>query len=259
MKNYSTNLRETLTSLAIIYAKINSISGYSKYKTAVVFKALIDNFQLDSYKAILLNPDWKARLGKPHQRVKGAKELQASNSSDGLLMNIFCYPKIKEWKSIAILFGLAKITTIEFGYNPTLLLNGKPEPRSTEVDLVINESILCEAKLSETDFTNEVKAKIESYEYFTHVFDYIRLPQTEEEYLNYQLIRNILAAYKEEKQFILLCDMRRPDLIQSFYQTVICIKDINLRKRCSFITWQDIAKSVGGELKQFLRTKYGIY
>jgi hypothetical protein len=79
-------------------------------------------------------------------------------------------------------------------------------------------------------------------------------------YLNYQLIRNILAAYQLKCRFILICDMRRPDLVKNFYQTIRCIKDehIDLRLSCDIIFWQDIAKKCGAELKFFLKEKYRI-
>jgi hypothetical protein len=86
------------------------------------------------------------------------------------------------------------------------------------------------------------------------------LIQNETSYLNYQLIRNILAAYQHKSRFILLSDMRRPDLAKSFYQTVRCIQDryLDLRTNCEIVYWQDIAQVVPKDLKHFLKEKYGI-
>jgi len=73
------------------------------------------------------------------------------------------------------------------------------------------------------------------------------------------LIRNILATYENENhKFMMICDMRRPDLIRSFYKTVSCIKNVELRQRCDFITWQEISNACDKELKAFLQLKYGL-
>lgn len=86
------------------------------------------------------------------------------------------------------------------------------------------------------------------------------LIQSDSFYDNYQLIRNILAAELLAARFILLCDMRRPDLAKSFYQTARCIKDeyLYLRMNCEIIYWQDISNCSGKVLKKFLSLKYGI-
>jgi hypothetical protein len=58
------------------------------------------NFLRESYCAILRNASWRKRLLKAHTQARSAlpredrawKELDSSNSSDALLMNIFCFP-----------------------------------------------------------------------------------------------------------------------------------------------------------------------
>ena len=72
------------------------------------------------------------------------------------------------------------------------------------------DGILMEAKLTEKDFTTKEKRIIESYDNFKKVFNEELLPQSSENYyVNYQLIRNILAVYERNLSFLLLCDARR--------------------------------------------------
>ena len=64
------------------------------------------NFVEASYKRILARPAWAARLTKAHSGKRQARpmgvdevtrawgELDAATSSDALLMNIFCYPRV---------------------------------------------------------------------------------------------------------------------------------------------------------------------
>jgi hypothetical protein len=177
-------------------------------------------------------------------------------------MNIFCHPGFKKWKGVANLFEVDEISSVEFGFKAKVLKTNsdKIEEDKTEVDVFINKNIIAECKLTEEDFCIKVKSIVEQYSEFKNVFHTNKLLQTETHYQNYQLIRNILAAKQYNAQFILICDMRRPDLAQSFCQTVMCIKDeyLDLRTNCKIIYWQDIAKVVGEELRVFLNEKYGI-
>ena len=58
------------------------------------------NFLPESYRAILRHDNWRLRLGKVHTQARQSlprngyrwRELDSSNSSDALLMNIFCCP-----------------------------------------------------------------------------------------------------------------------------------------------------------------------
>lgn len=183
--------------------------------------------------------------------------MQSSNSSDALLMNFFCHPKINTWKGAAKLFDTSSIADISFGVNPNLKWNNKSEKVPTEIDMQINDNVYCEAKLTEKDFTSKSIKTVKAYDDFDRVFNRYFLIQTKSEYLNYQLIRNILAVYKNERSFYLICDARRPDLIRSFYETVRCVRDNSLRNRCNFITWQDLTKVVGDKnFYKFLKEKY---
>ena len=92
-------------------------------KYVVDEKELHGNFLDYSYRAILKNQHWAKRLKKPHQRIDAlppeeqeAKECDSSNSSDALLMNIFCYPGIRQPKGVARLLGLEELPEPEFGW-----------------------------------------------------------------------------------------------------------------------------------------------
>ncbi len=119
---------------------------------------------------------------------------------------------------------------------------------------------MCECKLTEEGFTEKVKSEVHKYLKFEDVFHVNKLIQNDNNYCNYQLIRNILAAEQHNCRFILICDMRRPDLAKSFDETISCIKDeyLALRSNCEIIYWQDFAQVVDDELKVFLEEKYGI-
>jgi len=169
--------------------------------------------------------------------------MQSSNSSDAVAMNIFCYPRFRSWNGIKYLLKLDKIDEIKFGFTAQLFKypDDYPEQDFTEIDVKFNDEILCECKLTEKDFTSKAKCEVEIYAYFRNIFHTHKLPQNDDEYYNYQLIRNILAANHHNCRFILFCDMRRPDLAKSFFQTVSCIKDefLELRTKCEIIYWQE--------------------
>lgn len=120
------------------------------------------------------------------------------------------------------------------------------------------KKIFCESKLTETDFVFEPKEKFERYKFFEEVFYTHHLPVDTGLIANYQLVRNILAAYEFNAYFYLFIDARRPDLAKSFYQTLRCVKEVDVRVRCEVFYWQDIAAFVGRDLREFLKEKYGI-
>ncbi len=254
--NYSGKLKTQLIELGIKYAKNHNITNYKKHKSALIFD-IKDNIITSSYKPIKSSNDWEKRLEKPHTHFPNSnvKELSSSNSSDALLMNIFCHPELNKWKSIKKLFNQVEIKP-NFGYKPGVEKDGG-KPDDTEIDMKL-KNMYIEAKLTESDFTKKDKSIVESYDKFEEVFEKNYLEQDSNKYYKYQLIRNILAAYQDGVNFILLCDARRPDLIRDFYLTVRCVKNVSLRSRCNIIFWQEVCKCVGGNLKPFLIEKYGL-
>jgi hypothetical protein len=77
-------------------------------------------------------------------------------------------------------------------------------------------------------------------------------------YASYQLIRNVLAAYAGSSSFCVVCDERRPDLRESWFQVMTAIKSADMRVRCKALTWQEIVPHLPEELRDFLDVKYGI-
>lgn len=260
---FAEKLRKQLSELAGSYAKKYALPFEPSHGGVIIFKKdqgknIHGNFLDSSYRNILEKESWRARLEKPHPyfpREQEVKELDSCNSSDALVMNIFCHPGIDKWKPLRKLLGLSEIGEPEFGFSANVRKNNGQDD-ATEIDMKL-DGILMEAKLTEKDFTKKEKRIVESYDNFKEVFNEELLPQSSDDYLNYQLIRNILAAYEHNLSFLLLCDARRPDLARELYLTVRCVKDDRLRVRCNVVFWQEIAQSVGKELRDFLVEKYG--
>jgi hypothetical protein len=92
------------------------------------------NFHPASDTSICANPDWLRRLAKPHtasRRSRARKdwqwrELDSANSSDALLMNIFCHPGVFNGRTLAP--AVADLLNVDpaaqpcFGINPAVPL-----------------------------------------------------------------------------------------------------------------------------------------
>lgn len=268
---YSNILIKELTELANRYSSIHIGYPYShpiaKSDNALIFKEVESNFHKRSWANILQVPKYFERTLKVHSHFKSivpvVYEMQSSNSSDALTMNIFCYPETIKWQGITELLKIEKLSDIDFGFKAKVFKIKEPliEEDATEIDLYLNKKIICECKLKEDGFYEKEKSEVEKCVKFRDIFITDKLIQDNNHYYNYQLIRNILAANQHSCRFILFCDMRRPDLARSFYHTIRCINDehIELRTNCEIIYWQDIARVVGKELKVFLKEKYGIF
>lgn len=253
--NYSKRLKQRIKgNIKNLINKSPLIIGKEK-DSSFIFDNIDDNFNPDSYQKILSNPEWEKRLRKKkkYPNLPNTLEMQSSNSSDALLMNVFCNPKFIEWKGIKKLFNIIDFDCFRFGWNPNFS-NEKSHP--TEIDLKFN-NIIIEAKLTEANFKLQDKKTVETYDNFFSVFDYTLLELNKNgKYRNYQLIRNILSAYKNECRFVLLVDESRIDLIKEFIKTTNAIKDNSLRNRMEFITWQEISNSVGRTLREYIQMKY---
>jgi hypothetical protein len=266
----SGDLRKQIAISSERYAKMYNLPYYKslgKLNPTIMFEPFYcytrhGNFIDASYRAILENPSWAVRLGKRHQKAcylpeckrKQAKELDSSNSSDALLMNIFCYPNVLSSKPSELFHH--SVLPPEFGVRVHIpLSNGKGD--ATEIDMRLGD-IIVEAKFTEKDFTSKDKNIVRKYKDFDDIFNEGELSQTETKYHSYQLIRNILAAHHYNYFFFLLCDKRRPDLLEEYNAVHNAIKYEALRSRCKVIFWQDIASVISGELKVFLSEKYGI-
>jgi hypothetical protein len=263
---YCSLLRLELSERARKYARKSGLEFAESYGSApvVVFPECGENhgnFFSPSYRAILKNPSWKKRLSKVHTSNSLPRadrrwcELDSSNSSDALLMNIFCAPDVFSDGRIGSLLGVDAAEP-EFGFKARVpLLEGKFD--RTEVDMRIG-NLLVEAKLTETDFQTKSKAFVDRYRDFERVFRRRDLPQSKTVYSCYQLIRNVLAAAALDCSFCVMLDARRPDLIEQWYAVMRCAKDADLRVRCKVLTWQELSEALPEELQAFLDEKYGI-
>jgi hypothetical protein len=93
------------------------------------------NFLPSSYKRILQHAGWKARLAKvytgsrflPRKADRTRRELECANSSDALLMNIFCYPGMLRRASLCSLLGIEPGIAPMFGFRPQIPLKNGAE------------------------------------------------------------------------------------------------------------------------------------
>lgn len=222
------------------------------------------NFLPGSYRAILRNGAWRRRLDKIHSLARTSlpredrrwRELDSCNSSDALLMNIFCFPGTLKNGAVLDLLGVEAGSAPEFGVRARIpLANGNSD--RTELDMRFG-SLLVEAKLTETDFQTADKCLVEGYRDFQEIFDAEQLPKSNGRYLSYQLLRNVLAAHHNQTSFCVLADARRPDLREAWFAVMSQVRSVDLRLRCKVLTWQELAAAVPRKLQAFLAEKYGI-
>jgi hypothetical protein len=222
------------------------------------------NFLPASYQRILRNAAWKARLAKvytgsrfmPRKADRTRRELDCANSSDALLMNIFCYPGITHRAAVCSLLGIETGLRPAFGVRPGIPLKNGAVDRS-EMDLKLGQ-LFIEAKLTEGDFQTARYDLVQRYRDFESVFDVARLPRSKERYRSCQLIRGALAAYGHGASFAVLCDQRRQDLIEHCFEIMSAVTSAELRCRMSVVTWQELASAMPPKVRAFLAEKYGI-
>ena len=271
MPSWKSRLRKELADRAERFANANGLTYYrscGKKDPTILFPgesttSRHGNFNDKSYAAILAKKSWADRLKKPHSQRwalpqdwrEDAKELDSSNSSDALLMNCFCYPEAAE-RILGDCLRMTPSGSVEFGVGGNVpLRNGKPD--TTKLDMLIG-NIVCEAKLTESNFTSKSAKVVEAYRDLDDVFDPSLLSPVEGKYENYQLIRNVLAAAAHEHHFVLLCDGRRPDLLHQWWTVHAAIRCPDLRARTHFLLWQEVAEACPAPLREYLREKYGL-
>lgn len=221
------------------------------------------NFHPAAYERICATPAWAARLEKAHTSSRREwyrsawrwKELDCANSSDALLMNVFCYPGAVE--RACSMLGVASDAVPEFGFSPrTPLLRGKFD--NTEIDMRLGD-LLVEAKLTESDFQIAKESLVLRYRDLDEVFDVTELTLSAGRFRGYQLIRGVLAAYAGSQSFCVLCDARRPDLVEEWFRVLRAVRSAELRCRLKLLTWQELSSVLPLELRGFLGAKYGIF
>jgi hypothetical protein len=252
------------------YARANAYSARRSHREwgSVVFQPcglLHGNFHPLSYEAILECSEWRKRLGKSlsvSERLadldddRRLRELDSCCSSDALLMNVFCHPGVLASREFRTLLGVEESALPMFGWRARVPLDNEKFDR-TEVDMHWG-SLLVEAKLTEGSFESCAAEKMETYSRFAEVFNRKALRRKKSQLPCYQLLRNVLAADAHDYSFCLLCDARRPDLIESWFQVLSAIRLLDLRVRCKLLTWQELAQALPRDLQDFLSLKYGI-
>src|ERR1700729_2974920 len=127
------------------------------------------NFLPGAYARIMADPAWRRRLTKsytgsrfvPRARDRKRGELDCANSSDALLMNVFCYPGVMRSPALYGLLSVDAGTRPEFGFKARVpLKNGRSD--RTEIDMKLG-GLLVEAKLTEGDFQRTPVKSLEKY------------------------------------------------------------------------------------------------
>lgn len=222
------------------------------------------NFHPRAYEAICANPQWAKRLNKVHTAHKRMRaradwrwmELDCANSSDALLMNVFCFPGVIDSAAVRATLGIEPGAVPEFGLKPRTPLHGGKRD-NTEIDMRVGD-LLVEAKLTESDFQTANTSLVARYRDLEEVFDPGALPTRSGRILAYQLIRGTLAAHAMQCSFCVLCDGRRPDLIEPWYAVMRAVRSFDLRCRLKLLTWQELAATLPRALQAFLSEKYGV-
>lgn len=224
------------------------------------------NFYAASYRAICARPEWARRLEKaytasarvPRSHDRKRYELDCANSSDALLMNVFCCPRVMARAEVCALLGVERGSVPEFGVRVGVPLRREKVDR-TEVDMRVGE-LLVEAKLTETGFQTAPMRLLERYCELEEVFDVDELQRVSdgESVRGYQLIRGALAAHSLGSSFAVLCDARRRDLVEEWFGVMRAVKSLSFRSRLKLLTWQELACTLPRGLQAFLAEKYGI-
>jgi hypothetical protein len=248
-------LKQELRRSSLAFATRRCLTVDDSHSSAIIFSNIADSFHPDSYENISKHAEWESRTLKSHPNVHGVKEMQSSNSSDALLMNIFCHPLIRKWSGVKKVIG-SDLEFVSFGF-PGAIQLCSGEADTTEIDLSLTDS-LCEAKLTETDFTKKRPSVVENYAGLKEAFHIDALPRKGNDYDNYQIIRNLLASVQHNRKHILLCDERRPDLVKRYMDTVSCLRDVQRRMNCRVIFWQELVAVCGSSLRKWIEEKYGM-
>ena len=124
----------------------------------------------------------------------------------------------------------------------------KLPPNPTQISRAPHPSHLCEAW--DVDSTHNRDPDLDD--------SFLTIPARPTRIAGYQLIRNVLAAYAAEASFCVLCDSRRHDLIDLWYEVLSAVRSQTFATRLKLLTWQELAAALPRDLQHFLATKYGI-
>ena len=221
------------------------------------------NFHPSSFRRIRENPEYRHRLMKVHNLSRRMHvradwrwmELDCAHSSDALLMNVFCYPRIFTEGAFAALLGVSRKDEPRFGVPMHVPLTDGTADRS-EADMRIGDLIV-ESKLTESNLQSASWKTLVKYRSMEIVFNITDLPRRQDRYEGYQVIRGVLAAVARDGAYCLICDERRRDLIECFHKVTRAVVATEMRWRARLLTWQEIASYAPQALRLFLADKYG--
>jgi len=222
------------------------------------------NFLSASYRRILADTDWSKRLGKsytagarvPRAGDRWRGELECASSSDALLMNLFCYPRMLCRPGVCSLLGVDAGLRPEFGARARILMR-RGEVDRTELDMRVG-NLMVEAKLTEGGFGTASRQRLLRYCAVDEVFDVEELPWVEDVVHGYQLVRGVLAAVQKDARFLVLCDGRRADMTEMWFRVLRAVRSYEVRSRMALLNWQELAGVMPSVVQEFLAEKYGI-
>ena len=222
------------------------------------------NFLAASYRRICADVEWTQRLGKsytssarvPRAGDRWRGELECASSSDALLMNLFCYPRVLCRPGVCSLLGIEAGLRPEFGARARISMR-RDEVDRTELDMRVGD-LMVEAKLTEGGFGTASRERLMRYRAVDDVFDVDELPWVGDTVQGYQLVRGVLAAVQERARFLVLCDGRRPDMTEMWFRVLRAVKSYEVRSRMALLSWQELSGVMPAAVREFLAEKYGI-
>ena len=166
---YDANWPPVIASVRLASRMKRRMAGPSPSSTARPKMARTVTLCPGSYRRILANELWRKRLEKVYTgsgwiaRAHDTKraELDCCASSDALLMNVFCYPRVLWRGELCALLGTERGLAAEFGVRAELPMR-RSEVDRTELDLRLGE-LLVESKLSETGFGTASRERLLRY------------------------------------------------------------------------------------------------
>jgi len=260
-------VKKRVQARASAYASHKGLKTHTTASGVVIFEPG-GNFHPATFERITRTPAWQKRATKSHSH-KGkfpaafaqAAEMDSCNSSDALLMNLFCHPQFPvDTAKFKADTGISW-SPPRFGVSANLPVVSGSE--NTQLDMVLGTvpgAPIFEAKLTEADFTNRSARVVERYNDLAAVFDVAALPRTGvgRDFEDYQLIRNVLAAHHRGAPFFLLLDSQRVDLANRLEGLLEAVRDDRLQQNLRRVTWQQLAHHAPSDLQRFLSMKYGI-
>ncbi len=222
------------------------------------------NFLKASYRRIVADAGWAARLGKaytasarlPRAGDRWRGELECASSSDALLMNVFCYPGVLRRVGVCGLMGVEAGVRPEFGVRAGLAMR-KDEVDRTELDMSLGD-LLVEAKLTEGGFGRASTERLLRYQGVEEVVEIDELPRSGGQIAGYQIVRGVLAATRRGGRYLVLLDGRRGDLEEVCFRVLGAVRDGEVRRGFRLLRWQELAGVLPPVVQGFLATKYGI-